>query len=163
MPNGITHADKAVVIPGSFSRGDIIFSKLHGTFLLIYMNGKVDSTFYYRKLLTPTPIVAPFSAVPLDSPEYDAFVEHLFKHPWSTEEEVLLKTVPHIEGEYNYAGSIATGYFGEEDIANGGHKLLLTWTSRSGMRAWDKPTGEYHHGVGYVEFEKVTYSNANPA
>lgn len=160
-PDSKNHNDKAVIIKGGFSRGDIFFSRLHGTFIFVYMNGHVDSTFYYRKLLVPKPIEAPFPAIPKSSSEWDALAENIWKHPWSTEETILLKTVPHQDTGFNYAGSVARGFFGEDDISEGGNKLLLTWTIRTGRRAWEKDTGEYHTGIGYVEFEKAATSGAN--
>jgi hypothetical protein len=111
------------IMTGSFSSGDIFYSPYHRTYIFVYMNNLADSTFHYRYLLAPAAIIP--------STGTDT-VEAIVKYSWSAE-QTLLKTPSALSGQYTYAGGIQAGYFGADDITNGGLKMLLSWSSPTGQ------------------------------
>jgi len=147
--------EAAIIVPGVFSRPTIIFSKLHGSFLLIYTRGNLESTFHIRKLNVPEPLELPTEDTPLSSYLWDWVPEQLVKHPW-TDEETFFKAPTADKYSLNFAGSVALGYMGEDDIMRGGNKMMVTWTSRVKQRAWNGPNGEYDAGTAIVTFENFS-------
>ncbi|KIW50091.1 hypothetical protein PV05_11712 [Exophiala xenobiotica] len=116
---------------------DLVYVPALRSFVMVYLNTLADNTFYYRHL-------------PLDldvdqNDEYDRIVTS----QWS-DEKVLTKIDSPAEG-YIYAGGIHAGYFGDDDITNGGWKVLITWTEHTGKDAASAESG-YAHKSAYVDF-----------
>ncbi|KIW73239.1 hypothetical protein PV04_01373 [Phialophora macrospora] len=116
---------------------DVVYVPAIRSFLMIYLNTLADNTFYYRHL-----------RLDLDADEKDFDVENIVKAKWS-DEGVLAKIDAPMEG-YIYAGGMHAGYFGDDDITNGGSKVLITWTEHTGLDAASPESG-YAHKSAYVE------------
>lgn len=140
-------SSKAYFLPGPYMDGDLIYSPAHLTFIWVYLNPFADNTFYFRYLQADTAI-RPAGA----SGEYtsDDFAENLVKYQWS-EEQVLYKANGGPTGKYIYAGGVHQGYFDQEDISNGGKKMLLSWTVPTGENP-AAMASEYLHVTAHVEF-----------
>ena len=108
---------------------DVFYSPRHLTFIIVYMNVYADSTFYFRYLEADQGILPPFAPGGNTNADY---VENIFKYAWS-EEQVLYKASPGLSGKYIYSGGIHQGYFGSNDITNGGSRMLLSWTAPTGL------------------------------
>ncbi|MCJ1381445.1 hypothetical protein MMC17_004555 [Xylographa soralifera] len=119
----------AYFIAGSFMDVDVFYSPRHLTFIIVYMTIYADSTFYYRYLQADQAILPPFA--PGGNPSED-YVANILQYNWS-EEYTLYKTGTGLGGAYTYAGSVHQGYFGADDIVNGGSKMLLSWTAPTGL------------------------------
>lgn len=117
---------------------DVFYSPRHLTFIMVYLNGNVDNTFYFRYLKADHAILPPGATGGDPSADY---VEALVAHPWS-EAQVLYKASPGLSGKYIYAGGVHQGYFGDSDITNGGTKMLLSWTAPTGLNPASE-TSEY--------------------
>ncbi|MCJ1248665.1 hypothetical protein MMC30_005883 [Trapelia coarctata] len=118
----------AYFISGSFMDVDVFYSPRHLTFIIVYMTIYADSTFYYRYLLADQGILPPFAPGANTSSDY---VANILKYQWSAEMP-LYKTGTGLSGKYTYAGGVHLGYFGVDDISNGGTKMLLSWTAPTG-------------------------------
>lgn len=108
---------------------DVFYSPRHLTFIAVYMTIYADSTFYYRYLEADQGILPPFAPRGDSTKDY---VENIFKYKWSAE-QVLYKASPGISGKYIYAGGVHAGYYGSNDITNGGSRMLLSWTAPTGQ------------------------------
>ena len=108
---------------------DVFYSPRHLTFIVVYMTIYADSTFYYRYLESDEGILPPFAPGGDASSDY---VESIFKYNWS-DEKVLYKAAQGLSGKYIYAGGVHAGYYGSNDITNGGTKMLLSWTAPTGL------------------------------
>ena len=108
---------------------DLFYSPRHLTFIIVYMTTYADSTFYYRYLDASQSIVPPFGPGGDNTSDY---VENIVKYSWS-EEQVLYKASPGLGGKYAYSGGVHQGYYGTDDITNGGSKMLISWTSPTGL------------------------------
>lgn len=118
----------AYFISGDFMDVDVFYSPRHLTFIIVYMTTYADNTFYFRYLKANEAILPP--SAPGADPSSD-YVEALVAHPWS-EERVVYKASPGLSGKYIYCGGVHQGYYGDDDIANGGTKMLLSWTAPTG-------------------------------
>ncbi|KIW15360.1 hypothetical protein PV08_05406 [Exophiala spinifera] len=115
---------------------DVFYVPALRSFVMIYLNTVADNTFYYRHL-------------PLDlDVDENGDYQHIITSQWS-EEGVLAKIDAPAEG-YMYAGGMHAGYFGDDDITNGGWKMLITWTEHTGKDAASPESG-YAHKSAYVE------------
>lgn len=117
---------------------DVIYVPALHSFMMIYLNTFADNTFYYRHL-------------PLDlgADQNGSYVENIVTSKWS-DEKVLVKLDSPVQG-YVYAGGMHAGYFEDDDITNGGWKMLITWTEHTGKDAASPESG-YAHQSAYVEF-----------
>ncbi|KAL8753090.1 MAG: hypothetical protein Q9199_005289 [Rusavskia elegans] len=170
---------KRVYLPGTFSSGSIFYSPYFNTFLMVYFNKYVDSTFRIRFLDLNAPVG--------DDPTWPKQgkhgkgiapedVEALVKYAWSPEQE-LYKSPP-AKGGFNYAGMAHPEYFNREYFAptlypkgtsaserrnqwygsslvsekkagGDGKHLLLSWTSQ--LR------GGFGSGIYQVQLAKVEF------
>ncbi|KAI4222904.1 MAG: hypothetical protein LQ349_007537 [Xanthoria aureola] len=170
---------KKVYLPGTFSSGSIFYSPYFNTFLMVYFNKYVDSTFRIRFLDLNTPLG--------DDPTWPKQgkrgkgiapedVEALVKYAWSPEQE-LYKSPP-AKGGFNYAGMAHPEYFNRQYFApslypkgtsaserrnqwygsallpakkagGDGKHLLLSWTSQ--LR------GGFGSGIYQVQLAKVEF------
>lgn len=106
-----------------------------------------------RKLLVPTRLELATPGLPLSSYLWDWVPEQIVKNAWSSE-EFIYEAEPVTEGSFSFAGSIALGYLADQDLKNGGDKLMLVWTGKTLARAWQGPNGEYEAGIAIVEFKE---------
>lgn len=118
---------------------DMFYSPYHGTFIMVYLTPAADNTFYFRCLKSDTAIIPPYSGGTGD------YVENIVTNPWSSE-QVLYKAAAPPEA-YIYAGGVHAGYFGNDDITNGGTKMLISWTQHTGQDATSPATGYSHMTV----------------
>ena len=168
-----------IYLPGTFSSGSIFYSPYFNTFLMIYFNKYVDSTFRIRFLDLNTPVgddpIWPRQGkggkgiAPED-------VEALVKYAWSPEQE-LYKSPP-AKGGFNYAGMAHPEYFNrqyfapslypkgtsagerrnlwygsslvsEKKAGGDGRHLLLSWTAQV--------RGGFGSGIYQVQLAKVEF------
>ncbi|KAL9611503.1 MAG: hypothetical protein Q9167_003862 [Letrouitia subvulpina] len=117
---------------------DVFYSPRHLTFIAVYLTIYADNVFYYRYLKADTAILPPFAPGGDKNSDY---VENLLKYEWS-DEQVLYKAKPGLGGKYIYSGGVHLGYFGSNDISNGGSRILLSWTAPTGKEP-STVTSEY--------------------
>ena len=94
-----------IYLPGTFSSGSVFFSPYFKTFLMVYFNKMVDSTFYIRYLQLNVPlgqdatwIVGGKNGKGLEAEDAEALV----RYTWSTEQKLYASTPG--PGGFNYAG-----------------------------------------------------------
>lgn len=148
-------SSKAYFVTGEFMGVDLFYSPYHLCFILIYLTPWADNTFYYRYLSTEHPIVPTYapSASHNNAPEYADVVEQLvvFGNEWSNQ-TVLYKAQAGPTGRYIYGGGPQLGYFDEDDVTNGGKKMLLSWSVPTGADP-GLPKGEYELYSAVVEWK----------
>ncbi|KAI9718055.1 MAG: hypothetical protein M1812_004313 [Candelaria pacifica] len=140
-------SSQAHFIKGAFMDGDIFYSPRHLTFIFVYLNPYADNTFYFRYLQADSAILPP--SAPGGDKNSD-FAEAMFKYTWSTE-QVLYHAPPGSLGKYIYAGGVHQGYFDEDDVTNGGKKMLLSWTLPTGSDP-SAQDSEYYHITADIEW-----------
>jgi hypothetical protein len=171
-----------IYLPGTFSSGSVFYSPYFSTFIMIYFNKMVDSTFYIRYLNLEDPLVDDEIWIMGGKngngigPE-DA--EALVKYPWSREQKLYAS--PPGKGGFNYAGMAHPEYFNRQYFANSlypdsildderrnnwygsdlipeentrpdGKHLLLSWTSQ--VQEKGNP-GIYEVQLAMVEFDDI--------
>ncbi|KAL9102038.1 MAG: hypothetical protein Q9163_002771 [Psora crenata] len=124
-----TTSSKAFFIEGPFMDVNIFYSPRHLTFIIVYLTVYADSTFYYRYLQADQGILPSFAPGAGSSSDY---FENVLQYKWS-EEQVLYKSAQGLSGKYIYAGAVHEGYYGSNDITNGGSKMLISWTAPTGQ------------------------------
>lgn len=171
-----------IYLPGSFSSGSIFFSPYFATFIMVYFNKMVDSTFYIRFLELRGPLKddSIWTAGGKNGKGIRAEdVEALVQYPWSAEQKLYLS--PEGKGGFNYAGMAHPEYFNRQyfakslypestpeeqrfndwygnnvvakaDAGNDGRHLLLSWTSQL---IGGTDTGIYQVALAIVEFDDV--------
>lgn len=95
-----------IYVPGSFSSGGIMYSPYFKTFIMIYFNKMVDSTFYIRYLTLndPTEEDKTWLAGGKHGKGIVAEdVEALIRYRWSAEQKLWESPIG--KGGFNYAGS----------------------------------------------------------
>ena len=137
----------ASFIKGAFMDIDVFYSPRHLTFIIVYMTAYADNTFYYRYLEADQGILPPFAPGGDSATDY---VENIVKYKWS-EQQVLYKANPGLSGKYVYSGGAHLGYYGSQDIINGGIKLLLSWTAPTGLEP-STLSSEYEIVTAEVDF-----------
>lgn len=120
---------KAYFIDGPIMDIDVFYSPQHLTFIAVYLTIYADSTFYYRYLEADDAILPGFA--PGGNKDSD-YVENILKYTWS-DQQVLYKAATGLSGKYIYAGGLHAGYYGSDDITNGGSKMLISWTAPTGL------------------------------
>ncbi|KAI4207279.1 MAG: hypothetical protein LQ346_000647 [Caloplaca aetnensis] len=170
---------RKIYLPGSFTYGSIYFSPYFNTFIMVYFNKFVDSTFRIRYLDLNNPVGDdPFwpkrgkhgqGIAPED-------IEALVKYAWSPEQELYRS--PPGKGGFNYAGMAHPEYFNrqyfapslypkgtpasqrrnpwygsktvsEKEAGGDGKHLLLSWTSQ--LR------GGVNSGIYQVQLAKAEF------
>ena len=125
----LSPSSTAYFISGSLLDVDLFYSPRHLTFIVVYMNKYADNTFYYRYLKADAAILPPYA--PGGDPSAD-YVENVLKYGWS-DEQVLYKAAPGAGNRYIYSGGVHQGYYGANDITNGGSRMLISWTAPTGQ------------------------------
>lgn len=173
---------RKIYLPGSFTYGSVFYSPYFKTFIMVYFNKFVDSTFRIRFLELNDPVgndtIWPRKGkrgkgvTPED-------IEALTKYAWSPEQELYRS--PPGKGGYNYAGMAHPEYFNrqyfaptlypkgtpagnryndwhgsievmEKDAGGDGKHLLLSWTSQ--LRG-GLDSGIYQVQLAKVEFDMI--------
>lgn len=127
----LSSSSTAYMLAGAYMDGDIFYSPLHLTFIFVYLSPYADNTFYYR-YLDANIAIKPASAN--GEPVWIDYAEALTEHSWSPE-KILFKAPAGPIGQYIYAGGVHQGYFGTEDVTNGGTNMLLSWTVPTGQNS----------------------------
>ncbi|KAL8656465.1 MAG: hypothetical protein Q9210_000258 [Variospora velana] len=173
---------KKIYLPGSFTYGSIFYSPYFNTFIMVYFNKFVDSTFRIRFLDLNNP-VGQDPVWPKQGKHGSGIaaedIEALVKYGWSPEQE-LYKSPPG-KGGFNYAGMAHPEYFNrqyfapslypsstsadrrrnqwygsatvsEEDAGGDAKHLLISWTSQL-KGGFD--SGVYQVRLAKVEFDAV--------
>ncbi len=175
---------KNIYLPGTFSSGSIFYSPYFSTFVMIYFNRMVDSTFYMRYLNLDNPLGADTTWVTGGKngkgilPE-DA--EALVKYVWSSEQGLWAS--PTSKGGFNYAGIAHPEFFNrqyfapslypdetsqkrrvndwfgssiisEKDAGGDGRNILLSWTGQ--LR------GGLNSGIYQVQLAMLTFDDIPP-
>jgi hypothetical protein len=109
---------------------------------MVYLTSHLDNTFYFMYLNA--------SVHPCNMPGCSDYVESITKHNWSAQ-KVLFRAESDPTEEKIESGGPCLGYFGEDDISNGGTKMLLTWTARTGQNA-SGSTSEYEMRSAVVDW-----------
>lgn len=128
----------AVILDHLVQNMDIFYVPALRSFIMVYLNIFGDNTFYYRHL-----------PLDLDVVPGGDYVENIVTGKWSEEKVLARPGAP--AREFLYSGGVHSGYFGDEDITNGGWKMLLTWTEKTGKDAYSPDAG-YAHKSAYVRF-----------
>lgn len=127
---------------------DIFYSPRHLTFIAVFLTTYADNTFYYRYLEADRSIIPPYAP---GGNVADDFVANMLKFKWS-DEVLLYKAPPGLAGHYIYSGGVHQGYYGSDDITNGGSKMLLSWTAPTGLNP-AAFTSEYETVTAEVEWD----------
>lgn len=122
---------KAVILDHLVQSLDVVYVPALRSFIMVYLNTYGDNTFYYRHL-----------PLDLDVVPGGDYVENILTGEWS-EEKVLAKLDAPAR-EFIYSGGVHGGYFGDDDITNGGWKILITWTEKTGKDAFAADAGYAH-------------------
>ena len=144
----LTEDSDAFFIEGRFMDVNLLYSPRHLTFIIIYLTTWADNTFYYRYLLADS-AVRPHYA-PGGEPDSD-YVDNIYKYNWS-EERVLYQAPKSLSGKYIYAGGVHAGYYGSNDITNGGTRMLLSWTAPTGQKP-ESLLSEYQIMTAVIDWE----------
>ena len=173
---------RQIYLGGSFSSGSIFYSPYFATFVMVYFNKMVDSTFYIRYLELKEPLkddsvwtVGGKNGQGIQAED----VEALVKYPWSAEQKLYIS--PTRKGGFNYAGIAHPEYFNRQyfaqslyptstpkeqrlndwygnnliaqaDAGGDGRHLLLSWTSQL---VGGTDTGIYQVELAVVEFDNI--------
>lgn len=127
-PPSLNTADEnEIYMPGTFTSGTVFFSPYFKTFILVYFNRLVDSTFYIRYLDLHRPLEDAQSSRWIRYGKKGRGmsaqdVEALVHYSWS-EEQVLYKSTPG-KGGFNYAGAAHPEYFNRQYYPRTGHFAL---------------------------------------
>ena len=151
-----TSISNAFLVDQPVMNMDLIYSPAHKTFVMIYLTPLADNTFYYRYLMgrnNATLTITP----PWEQGGDGNYVENLINEAWS--EQQVLFTIPAPERGYAYAGGMHAGYFGTDDITNGGTKMLCTWTEHTKVDP-EKPDSGYAHKSQIIELGWLDAWNA---
>ena len=171
-----------IYLPGTFSSGSVFFSPYFGTFIMVYFNKMVDSTFYIRYLNIDDPegsdsiwIKGGKNGKGIQAEDAEALV----KYSWSPQQ--TLYASPPGKGGFNYAGMAHPEYFNrqyfakslypnntpmeqrknawygshlvaEADAGGDGKHLLLSWTSQV---QGGQNAGIYKVQLAVVEFDDI--------
>ncbi len=174
--------ERNIYLPGSFSSGSVFFSPYFQTFLMVYFNKKVDSTFYIRYLDLDQPTED--SELWIKGGKNGTGIQHedaeaIIRYVWSPEQELYVS--PQGQGGFNYAGQAHPEYFNrqsvapslwpnktpaskrktdwyggsllkENDAGGDGRHLLLSWTAQ---RRGGFDSGLYEIQLAKVEFDAI--------
>ena len=175
---------KRIYLPGTFSSGSIFYSPYFSTFVMIYFNKMVDSTFYMRYLNLDSPLGAdPIWVTAGKNGEgvMHEDAEALVKYAWSPEQKLWVS--PTSKGGFNYAGLAHPEFFNrqyfapslypdstpqkrrindwygsslisEKDAASDGKSILLSWTAQ--LR------GGVDQGIYQVQLAVLTFDDIPP-
>ena len=114
---------KDLYLGGTFSSGNVFYSPYFETWIMVYFNKYVDSTFYIRYLDLEQPKNASSVWWEIGGKFGQGItsndVEALVQYAWS-EQQVLYKSEPG-PGGYNYAGAVHPEYFNRQYYPDSSH------------------------------------------
>ena len=114
---------KDLYLGGTFSSGNVFYSPYFETWIMVYFNKYVDSTFYIRYLDLEQPKNASSMYWKMGGKFGQGItsndVEALVQYAWS-EQQVLYKSEPG-PGGYNYAGAVHPEYFNRQYYPDSSH------------------------------------------
>ena len=171
-----------IYLPGTFSSGSIFYSPYFCTFIMIYFNKMVDSTFYIRYLDLDHPLGSDATWVrggKIGKGIQAEDAEALARYAWSVEQKLYVS--PPGKGGFNYAGTAHPEFFNrqyfaqslypdgtssqqrqnawygskiisEADARTDGKHLMLSWTSQL---QGGKDAGIYQIQLAKVEFDDI--------
>lgn len=153
----------ATFLNGTFSSGNIFFSELYQTFLIIYFNRLVDNSFYIRYLDRERPLFDLKGAAHKDDATWGINknltandVEAIVRYAWSS--QYKLYETKQGKGGFSYAGSVSVNYFaglpGIKEKSDKTNWVLLTWTEQTGEKV------QYATRGAVLGFTKNGVSNA---
>jgi hypothetical protein len=133
---------------------DILYLPKSSTFLMIYTTYPPDNKFYFRELL-PHPGTTEGTFPPYTGFGYSDvnYADTIMTGKWASEGAVLYEVHPEVA--MMYASGVHAGYFGEEDVTNGGDSILLSWTEQTGKSGAEG----YAHKVARA---RITYDGKVP-
>ena len=170
--------NQKIYMPGTFSSGSIFYSPYFATFIMIYFNKIVDSTYYirYLDLLSPLTkdkfwVTGGKNGKGIEAEDAEA----LIRYSWSPQQKLYAS--PLGKGGFNYAGTPHPEFFNrqyfakslypdntpakqrvndwygsslvsEEEACSDGKFLLISWTSQ-------KAKGIYEVKLAMVEFGDI--------
>ena len=126
----------AVILDHLVQNMDIVYVPALRSFIMVYLNIYGDNTFYIRHL-----------PLDLDAVPGGDYADHVVTGKWSEEKVLARPGAP--ARDFLYSGGVHAGYFGGDDITNGGWKMLITWTEKTGTDA-SSPDAGYAHKSAYV-------------
>ena len=163
-PDPGTSDEAQLYLPGSFSSGSVFYSPYFYTFIMVYFNKLVDSTFYIRYLQLDVPLEND-SIWTIGGKDSKGIIaedtEALVKYAWSAE-QILYASPPGLGG-FNYAGMPHPEFFNTQyypqslysphtpkskrsnawygtlsgqSTGQDGKDLLLSWTSQVISSLW---------------------------
>ena len=156
MPPKPTLQDaSSIYLPGTFSSGSVFYSPYFKTFIMVYFNKMVDSTFYGRYLQLDNPlgqdtiwVIGGKNGKGIVAEDAEALV----RYTWSSEQKLYAS--PTGPGGFNYAGMAhpeffnthyfaqslypintaakdqVNQWFGPASTVVDGKSILLSWTSQ---------------------------------
>lgn len=110
--------NKKIYMPGTFSSGSVFYSPYFRTFIMIYFNKQVDSTFYIRYLDLSAPLKkdSTWKAGGKHGKSIEAEdAEALVCYSWSAQQKLYAS--PPGKGGFNYAGSPHPEFFNKQFFA----------------------------------------------
>lgn len=175
-----------IYLPGTFSSGSVFYSPYFRTFIMVYFNKMVDSTFYARYIQLDGPlghdatwIVGGKNGKGIEAEDAEALV----RYTWSAEQKLYAS--PSGPGGFNYAGMAhpeyfntqyfpqslypitspqkqqANGWYGPASAGVDGKSLLLSWTSQD---VGGSNNGVYRIQLAMLEFDNIPLeSNPDPS
>ncbi|KAI9702523.1 MAG: hypothetical protein M1836_001003 [Candelina mexicana] len=185
IPNMDIVDENNIYLPGSFSSGSVFFSPYFKTFLMVYFNRMVDSTFYIRYLDLDQPTED--SELWVKGGKKGAGIQHedaeaIIRYVWAPEQRLYVS--PQEQGGFNYAGQAHPEYFNrqslapslwpnktpaskrqtdwyggdllrESDAGGDGRHLLLSWTAQK--------RGGFDSGLYEIQLAKVEFDAIPPS
>jgi hypothetical protein len=121
---------------------DIIYMPKAKTFMMIYTSFPPDNTFYYRQLYPNTDHTVGVYP-PYEKYGDELWAETIITGKWEDNDHVLYK-VPNPAMGTMYAAGVHAGYYGSDDIVNGGNSILVSWTEHTGKEG-ESPESGYAH------------------
>ena len=107
-----------IYLPGTFSSGSVFYSPYFKTFIMVYFNKMVDSTFYVRYLQLDGPlgqdatwIIGGKNGKGIEAEDAEALV----RYTWSAEQTLYVS--PPGPGGFNYAGMAHPEYFNTQSFS----------------------------------------------
>ena len=144
-PDPSTSDDAELYLPGSFSSGSIFYSPYFHTFIMVYFNKLVDSTFFVRYLQLDVPLGSDstWTIGGKDSKGIAAEdTEALVKYAWSAEQ--ILYASPSGQGGFNYAGMAHPEFFNTQYYPQSLYSPHTPKSKRS--NAWYGPLSQQSAG-----------------
>ncbi|RMZ79625.1 hypothetical protein DV737_g3326, partial [Chaetothyriales sp. CBS 132003] len=137
----------ALILDEAVMDFDLIYAPYYQTLAMVYLGNMADNTFYYR-FCQPRNIIPAY-----EQHGQSDWAEAIKSCNWTARE--VLYVTPRPQREFIYAGGVHAGYYGEDDITNGGQKMLISWTSKTGSSPESADAGRGHVSAGHGRVGKA--------